>query len=81
MVQLKLILDTRRAKSDGSFPIIFRITQYKKIYTLATGFSVQINLWSINNREVTKEHPNALRINTLLNKKYYEIIKSSIIIE
>jgi integrase/recombinase XerD len=76
MVQLKLILDTRRAKSDGSYPIIFRITQYKKIYTLPTGFSVQTNLWSINNREVTKEHPNALRINTLLNKKYYEIQKA-----
>ena len=76
MVQLKLILDTRRAKSDGSYPIIFRITQYKKIYTLPTGFSVQLNLWSIHNREVIQEHPNALRINTLLNKKYYEIQKA-----
>ena len=78
MVQLKLILDTRRAKSDGSYPIIFRITQYKKIYTLPTGFSVQLNLWSIHNREVSQEHPNALRINTLLNKKYYEIQKAQL---
>jgi site-specific recombinase XerD len=80
MVLLKLILDTRRAKSDGSYPIIFRITQYKKVYSLPTGFSVQPNLWSVNNREVTKEHPNALRINTFLNKKYYEIQKAILLI-
>lgn len=80
MVQLKLILDTRRAKSDGSYPIIFRITQYKKIYTLPTGFSVQLNLWSVHNREVIKEHPNALRMNALLNKRYYEIQKALLLL-
>lgn len=36
MVKLKTILDTRRAKSDGSFSILFRVTNYKDVKYIIT---------------------------------------------
>ena len=33
MANIKMLLDLRRAKSDGTFNIIFRITDIKKVYS------------------------------------------------
>jgi len=37
MANIKTLLDLRRAKSDGTFNIIFRITDYNKVYTINSG--------------------------------------------
>jgi hypothetical protein len=40
MATLKTLLDKRRAKSDGCFNIIFRVTHERKVYTLNSGISI-----------------------------------------
>ena len=73
MVQLKLVLDTRRAKADSTFSILFRITNIKKVYTIQSGISIPIEFWNESKREIKKDYPNASIINLKLSKKYYEI--------
>ena len=77
MVQLKIVLDTRRKKADGSFPIIYRVTDVKKVLNISSGISVQTEYWDSDSRTVKKNHPNAQTINTSLSKKYYEIQKAT----
>jgi integrase/recombinase XerD len=38
MATLNLVLDTRRARKDGAFPLVFRIRLNKKFTDIATGF-------------------------------------------
>jgi integrase/recombinase XerD len=76
MVQLKLVLDTRRQKADGSFPISYRVTQVKKVIYISSGISIQEIYWEIETRSIKKNHPNAVSINTALSKKFYEIQKA-----
>ena len=73
MVQLNLVLDTRRSKSDGTYSIIFRITQFKTVYTISTGISVPLKHWDDKKRQVNQDFPNASRLNLKLTKKYVEI--------
>jgi site-specific recombinase XerD len=79
MVTLKTILDTRRKKSNGNYSVIFRITDFKKTYTMTSGIDVPEHLWDNTNREVLKAHPNAQSINTILSKKYYEIQRAILV--
>ena len=50
MVQIKILLDKRRLKSDGTYPVIFRITDFKKAHTIPTGISIEERLWDEGNR-------------------------------
>jgi len=78
MVHLKTILDTRKPKADGTFLIMFRITQIKKVYYLSAGYSIKIENWNEANRNVNKNHPNAQSINASIAKRYCEIQKAII---
>lgn len=40
MATFKLVLDTRRAKKNGTFNLVFRITSFKKFKDITTGYSV-----------------------------------------
>lgn len=40
MATFKLTLDTRRAKKNGTFNLVFRITSFKKFKDITTGYSV-----------------------------------------
>lgn len=71
MVNLKILLDKRRAKKDGCFNIIFRITHFRKVYTINSGVSLEEKFWNMHNSEVFKAHPNAKTINLKLNKDYF----------
>jgi integrase len=73
MVNAKVLLDTRRAKSDGSFNVIIRITDYNKVYTINSGISVPEKLWNQQKSEVDKSHPNAKLINLKLSKTYFQV--------
>ncbi|WP_395626064.1 Arm DNA-binding domain-containing protein [Daejeonella sp.] len=55
MVQLNLVLDTRRSKSDGTYSIIFRITQFKNVYTISAGISVSRKYWDDKKRQVSQD--------------------------
>jgi integrase len=40
MATIKLTLDTRRAKKNGTYNLVFRITSFKKFKDITTGYSV-----------------------------------------
>ena len=73
MVQINLVLDTRRAKLDGTYPIIFRIIQFKTVYTISSGISISKIHWDDKKRQVSQDYANASRINLQLTKKYVAI--------
>lgn len=81
MVQVKIVLDTRRKKADGTYSVIFRITNIKKVYTITSGIAITEDLWDISNNEVSKAHPNFQSLNTSLSKKYYQIQRSILKLE
>lgn len=73
MVHVRSLLDTRRARFDGSFNIIYRITHYKKVYTLSSGISIHTHHWNSHSSEIDRNHPNAARLNLKLSKRFFEI--------
>lgn len=79
MANVKTTLDTRRAKSDGTYNIIYRITHHKKVYTINSGYSVPESLW--NNNEVSKLHPNAKLINIKLFEGHYKVQHALLLLE
>ena len=76
MIQLKIILDTRRKKSDGTYPVMFRVTNVKKVNYLSSGISVQSDHWDEITLTVKRSQPNYKSLNLMLTKKYYEIQKA-----
>ncbi|WP_395804872.1 site-specific integrase [Daejeonella sp.] len=81
MVHVRTLLDTRRARFDGSFNIIYRITHYKKVYTLSSGISVHTNHWNSHSSEIDRIHPNAARLNLKLSKRFFEIQRAILELE
>ena len=81
MVQLKLILDARKPKANGTCPIYYRITDKKKVFYIYTGFSIPAMQWDEQKCSVKKSHPNASVINTAVSKRYYEIQKAIVELE
>ena len=73
MVHLQIVLDTRRAKADGSYSIAYRITYLRKTYTINSGSTIDCDHWDNSKRTVRKSHPNAQTINTAISKRFYEI--------
>ncbi|OUR93905.1 hypothetical protein A9Q87_04130 [Flavobacteriales bacterium 34_180_T64] len=73
MANVKITLDTRRIKSDGTYNIIYRITHYKKVYTINSDTSILEQYWNYEHSEITKQHPNAKLINLNLLKEYFKI--------
>lgn len=73
MATIKMLLDKRRAKSDGAFNIIFRITDFKKVYTINSGITLHTCFWNEKKMEVDKSHPNSKLLNIKLSKHYFKI--------
>lgn len=73
MANIKTLLDLRRAKSDGTFNIIFRITDHKKVYTINSGVALEVHYWDEKKGHVGKIHPNAKLLNIKLSKHYFKI--------
>jgi len=81
MVHLKIVLDTRRKKSDGTYPINFRVTNVKKVHLIPSGISVNEADWDTNKLNLKATHPNFGTINVNLSKRFYEIQKAILQIE
>ena len=62
------MLDTRRAKSDGTYSVQIRITSNRISSTVNTGVFVRKEFWDEAQSKVLNTHPNA----PLLNKKTTE---------
>lgn len=76
MANVKTKLDTRRAKSDGTFNIIYKIRHQKKVYTINSGTAILKHHWDFKHSEITKQHPNSKLINLKLLKDYFKIERS-----
>jgi site-specific recombinase XerD len=76
MANVKITLDTRRVKSDGTYNIIYRITHYNKVYTINSGTSIVEQYWDYEHSEIVKQHPNSKLINLKLLKGYFKIEKA-----
>ncbi len=69
---LTLLLDKRRAKKDGSFPIIFRLTHLRKTTSISTGYSILEKFWDSRKCEIKRTYTKVeciARLNTLLLKE------------
>lgn len=75
MVQLKILLDTRRVKSDGTYPIVIRVTNVKEVRYIQYGISVPEDKWDATNRCVRKSYPNAATINATISNKFLNLQK------
>ncbi|MCA0133396.1 Arm DNA-binding domain-containing protein [Winogradskyella alexanderae] len=76
MANVKTKLDRRRAKSDGTYNIIYRITNHKKVYTINSGISIFKYHWDSEHSKITTQHPNSKLLNLKLLKDYYTIEKA-----
>jgi integrase/recombinase XerD len=68
MANVKITLDTRRVKSDGTYNILYRITHQKKVYTINSGTAILEQNWDYEHSEIVKQHPNSKLINLKLLK-------------
>ena len=72
MATLKLILDTRRKKANGTFPIVFRLTHLTKSTTIPTSLSLPAADWDKKKQRVKKTNATADTLNHELNKHRVE---------
>lgn len=81
MVQLRIVLDKRTSKADGTSTIYYRVTENRKVFYLSTGYSLEVKHWDENKNIVKKSFPNAQTINTSITKRYFDIQKAIIELE
>ena len=70
-------MDTRRQLKNGTCPIIFRLSHYRKTTAIAAGFSIPPEYWNGKNREVKRNYKgvsSVTRLNNLLSKKKTELM-------
>jgi len=68
MVSIKLILDKRKAKSDGSYPIYFQICHNRKTTTRSTKIYLNEKDWDDSKKLILKSHPLYKTLNAKLIK-------------
>jgi integrase len=73
MANIKVLLDQRRAKSDGTFNVVFRITNNRKVYSINSGVSLQPIYWNQKKMLIDKTHPNSKLLNIKLSKAFFKI--------
>lgn len=69
---LVLTLDMRRAKKDGSYPVIIRISHYNRSTSFATGIAVPEKDWDFDKKIIRKTYTgtsSVTRLNNFLNKQ------------
>ncbi|MCP9750378.1 site-specific integrase [Ferruginibacter sp. HRS2-29] len=81
---IKISLDTRRQKSDGTYPLIFRLTHNRKTTSLKTGISLKKEDWDEKGLVVKKSYKgtaNVTRLNNEIQKKKAEALDKILKIE
>jgi len=69
---LVLTLDMRRAKKDGTYPVIIRVSHFNRSTSYTTGVSVLEKDWDFDNKIVRKTYSgttSVIRLNNFLNKQ------------
>ena len=81
---ITISLDTRRAKADGSFPIILRLGHHGKTTSILTGYSVLEKEWDTKNKLIKKSHQvsgSVARINNIIQKQRAEAMGAIVKLE
>ena len=73
MATIKTVLDKRRIKEDGTYPLGVRITHQTKSTFLALQISLPLKYWDTKKQCVKSSHPNAKLLNLNISKKLIEI--------
>nr|WKN34384.1 site-specific integrase [Tunicatimonas sp. TK19036] len=69
---IKLLLDTRRARKDGSYPLVMRVIHDRKSINISLGYSLQSKDWDAKNERLKRTSQvveNTTRFNNMLHKK------------
>ena len=67
-----IILDTRREKSDKTYPIALRVIHFRKMTSIATGYSIPQEYWDDTKRRIKKAYKgieNVARVNNAIEKE------------
>jgi integrase/recombinase XerD len=81
---VKISLDTRRAKADGTYPLILRLTHKRKTTSIKTGVYLKKEDWDEDRLEVKKSYKgasNVTRLNNEIQKKKAEALDSILKLE
>ncbi|MDO3625686.1 Arm DNA-binding domain-containing protein [Mucilaginibacter sp. BT774] len=81
MVTYKILLDTRRPKSDGTYAVTIRITYDRRSTTFNSGVFVKEELWISERSLVGTNHPNAALLNKTITECYLKVQKAVIGLE
>ena len=81
MVYYRVILDDRRPKADGIYPVIVRVIHNRKNTSLATGERVQKAHWQIEAGLVNSSHPNFQLLNKSISEFYLKVQKAVLQLE
>ena len=68
-----IILDTRRAKKDGTYPIVFRIYYQQKSFTRSTKICVIEKQWDDKKKQIKNANPNAVVLNRRILKDFADL--------
>ncbi|WP_435135979.1 site-specific integrase [Formosa sp. A9] len=78
---IKLTLDTRRKKKDGTYPIILRLSHLRKTTSIRVGESVPLNYWDENSERIKKSYSDSTTVKRLNNKLLKEKVLANNIID
>ena len=73
VTSIKIILDKRRSKNDGSYPVSFQICFQRKTRTRSSKIYVSSEFWDDTKKEVKKSHPDAKLLNQKLKKMFADL--------
>tara|TARA_R110002167_G_scaffold160951_1_gene357086 strand:+ start:186 stop:1403 length:1218 start_codon:yes stop_codon:yes gene_type:complete len=65
---VKLSLDTRRQKKDASYPVILRLTHFRKTTSISLGLSVQKEFWDNKNEKIKRAFKGTSSVSKLNNQ-------------
>ncbi|GAL81112.1 integrase [Algibacter lectus] len=78
---LKLSLDTRRSKKDNSFPVILRLSHFRKTTSISLGHSVELKFWDEHSEKVKKSFGSTITVRKFNNKLLKAKLKAVDIID
>ena len=73
MVNIKIILDTRKAKKDNSYPVCFRIYHRGKSTIRSVKIYIMEDQWDDQKKVAMKNHPNSVTLNKRLLKEFADL--------
>lgn len=73
---VKLSLDLRRPKKDGSYPIILRLTHFRKTTSISMGLSIKKEYWDSKNEKIKRSFKGTSSVSKLNNRLLKDKIRA-----